>query len=169
MARRFALVLLVALTLTLAPAALAATRETALEANVLQEINQVRRAHGLPPFKLSAKLAAAAAQHSNEMGADGYFAHESANHSAFWKRVARWYPPTGDLSGISSLSVLVWLGVWAGLSRAWKACSVDSGRVLGATLRLSSLDWAPGDPELAEASRGRGAPPEWKRRPRCSR
>jgi uncharacterized protein YkwD len=93
MARRFALVLLVAL--TLAPAALAGTRETALEANVLQEINQVRRAHGLPPFKLSAKLAAAAAQHSNEMGADGYFAHESANHSAFWKRVARWYPPTG--------------------------------------------------------------------------
>src|SRR5947209_1193481 len=48
-----------------------------------------------------------------------------------------WYPPTGDLSGISSLSVLVWLGVWAGLSRAWKACSVDSGRVLGATLILT--------------------------------
>ena len=50
-----------------------------------------------------------------------------------------WYPPTGDLSGISSLSVLVWLGVWAGLSRAWKACSVDSGRVLGATLILTVI------------------------------
>jgi uncharacterized protein YkwD len=91
--RRLAAVLL--LVLTLAPTALAGRRDTALESTVLQEINQVRRTHGLPPLTVSAKLAAAAAQHSSEMGADGYFAHESFDHSAFWKRVARWYPSQG--------------------------------------------------------------------------
>ena len=50
-----------------------------------------------------------------------------------------WYPPTGDLSGITSLSVIAWLVVWAGLSRAWRGRSVDSGRVLGATLILTLL------------------------------
>ena len=50
-----------------------------------------------------------------------------------------WYPPTGDLSGISSLSVLAWLVIWAGLSRAWKGQSVDSGRVLGATLIVTAI------------------------------
>jgi len=50
-----------------------------------------------------------------------------------------WYPPTGDLSGITSLSVLAWLVVWAGLSRAWRGRSVNSGRVLGATLILTLL------------------------------
>jgi hypothetical protein len=50
-----------------------------------------------------------------------------------------WYPPTGDLSGITSLSVLVWLVVWAGLSRAWRTRSVDSGRVLAATLVLIAI------------------------------
>jgi uncharacterized protein YkwD len=93
MLRRFAAVALLAL--TVAPAALAGSRDTALESSVLVEINLVRRDHALPPLELSAKLAAAARQHTNEMGADGYFAHESVDHSVFWKRVARWYTPTG--------------------------------------------------------------------------
>ena len=29
------------------------------------------------------------------MGADGYFEHDSADGTAFWKRIGRWYPP-GD-------------------------------------------------------------------------
>ena len=81
--------------LAVVPAAHAGGRDAALESSVLQQINQVRGEHGLAPLKLSAKLAASAAQHSNEMGADGYFAHESFDHSAFWKRVARWYPSKG--------------------------------------------------------------------------
>jgi len=91
--RKFAAAILVAL--TVAPAAFAGGRDTALESSVFQQINNVRSSHGLPPFKLSTKLAAAAAQHSNEMGADGYFAHESFDHSVFWKRVAHWYSPAG--------------------------------------------------------------------------
>jgi uncharacterized protein YkwD len=93
MCRRALVAVLAALVLV--PAAQAGGRDTALETNVLQQINHVRRDHGLQPLKLSAKLAAAAAQHSSEMGADGYFAHESVDHSVFWKRVARWYPSQG--------------------------------------------------------------------------
>jgi uncharacterized protein YkwD len=89
------LLAVVAVALLAAPSALAASRETALESGLLQQINLVRHQHGLQPLSLSAKLAAAALQHTQEMGADGYFAHESFDHSAFWKRVQRFYPSSG--------------------------------------------------------------------------
>ena len=66
-----------------------------LEAGVLAQLNQIRTQHGLVPLKLNAALSAAAAQHSREMGADGYFEHASVNGSAFWKRIGRWYPSNG--------------------------------------------------------------------------
>jgi uncharacterized protein YkwD len=93
MFRRLAAVALLAC--TFAPAALAGVRDTSLESSVLAQINQVRADHGLPPLRPSAKLTAAAQQHTEEMGLDGYFAHESVDHSAFWKRVSRWYPSSG--------------------------------------------------------------------------
>jgi uncharacterized protein YkwD len=62
-----------------------------LESGVLAQINQVRAQHGLGPLRLSAKLSAAARAHSNQMAADGYFAHESADGAAFWKRVKQFY------------------------------------------------------------------------------
>ncbi|MGZ4352344.1 MAG: CAP domain-containing protein [Gaiellaceae bacterium] len=84
---------------TAAPAAPAAavqmTASASLAAAVLVQVNEVRRQHGLAPLKLSAKLSAAAAQHSRQMGQDGYFAHESADGAAFWKRVGRYYPSRG--------------------------------------------------------------------------
>jgi uncharacterized protein YkwD len=64
----------------------------ALSQSVLADVNAVRKSHGLVALRLSATLTAAAAQHSNEMARVGYFAHESANGSAFDKRVARFYP-----------------------------------------------------------------------------
>jgi uncharacterized protein YkwD len=94
--RRLAVV--AALALLVVPSAFAGGRDAALESSVLQRINEVRHEHGLRPLRLSARLAAAAAQHSNEMGADGYFAHESVDGSAFWKRVVRWYPSQGSRS-----------------------------------------------------------------------
>ena len=63
-----------------------------LETGVLEQLNAIRRAHGLVPLRLNARLGEAAAQHSQEMGADGYFAHESVNGTLFWKRIARFYP-----------------------------------------------------------------------------
>ena len=63
----------------------------ALESGVLVELNKIRAQHGLVPLKLNVKLSAAAVQHSQDMVAKGYFAHESSDGSAFWKRVQRYY------------------------------------------------------------------------------
>jgi uncharacterized protein YkwD len=69
-----------------------AQRQAALESALLVEINAVRRARRLRPLVSSGKLSRAAAQHTREMGAEGYFEHESFDSTAFWKRIERWYP-----------------------------------------------------------------------------
>ena len=76
----------------------AAVRQPALEAQLAQQINVVRRSYGLKPLMVSAKLTFAAAAHTREMGADGYFEHASFDSTPFWKRVARWYPSRGWFS-----------------------------------------------------------------------
>src|SRR4051812_13986707 len=67
----------------------------ALSVQVLDAVNQVRAQHGLVPLKLSSSLSAAATQHAGEMAKDGYFAHESADGSTFWKRVQGYYGSNG--------------------------------------------------------------------------
>ena len=71
-----------------------ATPQNALESGVLGQINALRRQHGLAPLRASARLRAAADAHSRSMASGGYFAHESADGSAFWLRVQRYYPRT---------------------------------------------------------------------------
>ena len=66
-----------------------------LESGVLAQLNKIRVQHGLQPVKISARLTASAAQHSREMGADGYFEHNSHDGTAFWKRIGRWYGSNG--------------------------------------------------------------------------
>jgi uncharacterized protein YkwD len=63
----------------------------ALEADVLVQINRLRRSHGLAPLRLSGALRRAADSHSAAMATRGFFAHESADGTAFWQRVARFY------------------------------------------------------------------------------
>jgi len=72
-----------------------ATRLRTLEQDVLYNLNLLRRQHGLAPVRLSSNLAAAARQHSDEMGVRGYFSHDSANGSSFDRRIARFYPMGG--------------------------------------------------------------------------
>jgi uncharacterized protein YkwD len=90
--RFFALALF---TLTLVAPAGAVTRPRSsmqsLESGVLQEINAFRRANGLVPLRLSAKLNLAAQHHSADMAARGYFSHTSADGSRFDRRIARYY------------------------------------------------------------------------------
>jgi uncharacterized protein YkwD len=62
-----------------------------LESGVLVDINAFRRSHHLTPLRLNAKLSAAALAHTQQMAQDGYFAHESADGSAFWKRIQSFY------------------------------------------------------------------------------
>jgi uncharacterized protein YkwD len=64
----------------------------AVDRDVLRQMNQIRVAHHLPPLSLSPNLSAAALQHSREMLADGYFAHNSANGTPFWQRIRSFYP-----------------------------------------------------------------------------
>jgi uncharacterized protein YkwD len=65
---------------------------TSLEFGVLADINAFRAAHHLHALSLSTELTSAARQHSREMAADGYFAHNSVGGSVFWKRIRRYYP-----------------------------------------------------------------------------
>jgi uncharacterized protein YkwD len=54
---------------------------------VLVDINAFRAQHGLARLRLNTQLTAASRAHSQQMAQDGYFAHESADGSAFWKRL----------------------------------------------------------------------------------
>ncbi len=66
-----------------------------LESDVLGALNSIRRKHGLAPLRLSRPLSSAADAHSRAMGTHGFFAHDSRDGSAFWKRVQRFYGPGG--------------------------------------------------------------------------
>ncbi|MFL5961950.1 MAG: CAP domain-containing protein [Gaiellaceae bacterium] len=68
---------------------------SSLESGVLFELNKIRAQHGLQPVKISGRLTASAVQHSSEMGADGYFEHNSDDGTAFWKRIGHWYGSSG--------------------------------------------------------------------------
>ncbi len=78
-------------TTTAAGAPVRQAAPTTLESGVLRELNAIRVQHGLLPLKVNVGLNGAAAQHSREMTARGYFKHESFDGSAFWKRVQRYY------------------------------------------------------------------------------
>jgi uncharacterized protein YkwD len=58
-----------------------------LESSVLVDINAFRAQHGLAKLRLNTQLTVAARAHSQQMAEKGYFAHESADGSAFWKRL----------------------------------------------------------------------------------
>jgi uncharacterized protein YkwD len=89
----------------------------ALQADLLVQINDFRRAHGLAPFHLSSKLTLAARQHSSEMAARGYFGHNSVNGSSFDRRIARFYP--------------VRRGYWSvGENLLWSSPNVDAADAL---------------------------------------
>jgi uncharacterized protein YkwD len=66
-----------------------------LESAVVARINAVRRSHRLRPLRHNSRLAAAADYHSRDMGRRGYFEHDSANGTAFWRRIERFYPSRG--------------------------------------------------------------------------
>jgi uncharacterized protein YkwD len=71
------------------------TGTAGLERSVLAEVNALRRSHGLVPLRLSPQLSAAAQAHSATMARRGFFRHESADGSAFWERVRRYYTARG--------------------------------------------------------------------------
>jgi len=123
MARRIrGLAVLCVLATALLPAgALATTRSyaTSLESSVLQELNQIRIAHGLVPLVLSRQLTAAADAHSLDMLSNGYFAHASFDGTSFSERIARYYPPGSSLWSV-------------GENLLWTAGRIDAASSLAA-------------------------------------
>ena len=67
----------------------------AIEAPTIDLINGIRAEDGLRPLKVSFRLAQAAEAHAVSMGTQGYFDHSSSDGTAFWKRIARFYPQEG--------------------------------------------------------------------------
>jgi uncharacterized protein YkwD len=91
---------LAAVLVVAAPAAFSASSASsstlaALQTGLLQQLNAIRSDHGLVPLRTSARLTAAATQHSREMAHDGYFEHDSFDGTTFSARIARWYPTSG--------------------------------------------------------------------------
>ena len=83
---------LVAAAAIAAPAATGTHSHAKLAArSILAQINTVRAEHGLRALQLVRPLTAAAGQHSTEMGSLGYFSHDSADGTSFWKRVEGFY------------------------------------------------------------------------------
>jgi uncharacterized protein YkwD len=120
-----------------APTNLARSEPADYETVLLREINEVRSKHGLPDLRSSSRLEAAAEHHSRQMAARGFFDHDSADGSAFWKRVERYYPSRGasywsvgeNLAyGSPHLSA-------AGAVRAWMQSPGHRANVLSSTWR----------------------------------
>jgi uncharacterized protein YkwD len=90
---------LAALTTLVAPAGAItkrrSTRAAALAAAVAAQVNVVRQQHGLRALRISVKLNQAAGEHSAQMAKRGYFSHSSADGTAFWKRIQRFYGSGG--------------------------------------------------------------------------
>jgi uncharacterized protein YkwD len=78
-----------------APAAGRLVLAARLENEVAERVNLVRRRHGLVPLRESGGLAAAARRHSRDMAVKGYFEHNSASGTAFWRRIERTYASSG--------------------------------------------------------------------------
>jgi uncharacterized protein YkwD len=98
-----------------APSAAHTARASTLEAQALSDINAVRAQHGLRPLRISLRLNAAARQHSTQMAASGYFSHSSADGTAFWRRIGRFYGSGG-------------YRYWSvGENLLWASPSVDAG------------------------------------------
>ena len=106
-----------------APGASAAPRVPAaslssLESSVLVDINIFRSQHHLARLRPNTALTRAAREHSGQMAARGYFAHSSADGSAFWKRIQAFY----DSSRWQFWSV--------GENLLWSSPDVDAGGAL---------------------------------------
>jgi uncharacterized protein YkwD len=94
-----------------------------LEGDMLGEINRIRARRGLNRLRFSPRLAAAALQHSREMGSRGYFSHNSADGGAFWRRIERYYGSSGYRYWVVGENLL------------WSSPSVDAAGALKMWMR----------------------------------
>lgn len=70
-------------------------RRTALEAELVREMNRIRANRGIRPLRASPSLRTAARAHSRAMLELGFFGHDSADGTAFSERIKRYYTNRG--------------------------------------------------------------------------
>jgi len=122
-ARIWAGLALVVAVAALAPVATARQQQKArtystLEIGILQQLNALRTSHHLRTITLSHQLTTAAMSHTRDMASHGYFAHDSGDGSAFWKRIQHYYVPSG-------------YGYWSvGENLLWSSPDVDSAEAI---------------------------------------
>ena len=129
-----------------------------LESQVLVELNQIRRRHGLTPLRLSKPLSAAADTHSRAMGTHGFFDHDSRDGSEFWQRVQRFYSDDGYRSwsvgenllwSSGQLSATAALKLWMGSPGHRKNILTARWREIGlSALRVGSAPGVYGDRDV---------------------
>ena len=126
-----------------------ASSTSALEAQVLADVNTTRRQRGLRALRISASLSRAAESHSRDMARRGYFSHDSLGGGAFWRRIERFYPSAGyrswavgenlvwaspDLTAASAISM--WMGSAPHranlLSRQWREIGLSAVHIAAA-------------------------------------
>jgi uncharacterized protein YkwD len=119
-----------------------------LEQGVIARINAVRRGHGLRPLRNNGRLAAAAAYHSGDMARKGYFEHDSANGTAFWRRIERFYPSRGFRSWTVGENLL-WASNTYGSAfavREWMNSPPHRANILSASFSSIGIGIASGTP-----------------------
>ena len=62
-----------------------------------------------------------------------------ADKSAFVKSGLVFYKPTGPLSGVTTIAILVWLVIWAILEWRWRKKIVPAGRISAIAFALLVL------------------------------
>ena len=63
----------------------------------------------------------------------------AGDKSALIKQSLNFYAPTGPLSGVTTVAILVWLFTWGILEWRWRSRTVASGRISGAAFILLGL------------------------------
>ena len=74
----------------------------------------------------------------------------AADKSAFLKNLFIFYKPTGPLSGVTTLAILVWLIAWGILEGRWRNRNVAMGRINAVALILLGLSLLLTFPLIAE-------------------
>lgn len=74
----------------------------------------------------------------------------AVDRSSFLKKLFIFYKPTGPLSGVTTVAILIWLLTWVILEWRWRNKTVSPGRIHGAALLLLGLGLLLTFPPIAE-------------------
>jgi uncharacterized protein YkwD len=127
-------------------------RRPSLEAAVIHALNQVRADHNLEPLRSSPSLRSAARAHSRAMLDMGFFAHESADGTAFSERIRRYYTDRGWRTWSVGEALLASEGLSidaTGIVKAWLESPPHREIILSPTFRDAGIGalYAPSAPK----------------------